>query len=233
MRQTSGQAKVKISASFLTADFSDLRGEIARVEKAGVDWLHLDVMDGHFVPNISFGPMVIRSIRKLTRLPFDAHLMISNPDNYLEAFRKAGADSITVHYETCVHLTRTIARIKELGARVGVALNPSSPLSLLEDVLPEIDLVLIMSVNPGFGGQEFLPFILKKIKAAATLIKSQKRSIHLEVDGGIDAKNIQKVAAAGADVIVAGAAIFNSGGVANNVRTLRQKLAAVRMNRRA
>ncbi len=231
MRQSAKHTKVKISASFLTADFSDLRGEIARVEKAGVDWLHLDVMDGHFVPNLSFGPMVIRSIRKHTRLPFDTHLMITKPDDYLEAFREAGADSITVHYETCGHLARTIARIKELGARAGVALNPSSPLSLLENILPEIDLVLIMSVNPGFGGQEFLPFVLKKIKAAAMLIKSQKRSIHLEVDGGIDVKNVQKVAAAGADVIVAGAAIFNSGGVANNVRTLRQKLTAVRMNK--
>lgn len=228
VRQSTKRTRVKISASFLTADFSDLRGEIAKVESAGVDWLHLDVMDGHFVPNLSFGPMVIRSIRKLTKLPFDTHLMISNPDKYLESFREAGADSITVQYETCVHLSRTIDRIKELGARAGVALNPSSPLSLLEDVISEIDLVLIMSVNPGFGGQKFLPFVLKKINAAATLIKSQKRSIHLEVDGGIDVKNIQKVAAAGADVVVAGAAIFNSGGVANNVRALRQRLAAVR-----
>ncbi|MEK6571143.1 MAG: ribulose-phosphate 3-epimerase [Bacteroidota bacterium] len=219
---------VKLAASFLTADFANLKAEIVQAERAGVDWLHLDVMDGHFVPNMSFGPMVIRSIRKVTKLPFDTHLMISNPDIYLEEFREAGSDRITVHYETCVHLSRTIAKIRELGARVGVSLNPSSPLSLLRDILSEVDLVLIMSVNPGFGGQEFLPFVLKKIEESALLIKSYNRNILLEVDGGIDATNIRKVAEAGADVIVAGAAIFNAGRVAANVKLLRKKLASVR-----
>ena len=219
---------VKLAASFLTADFANLKAEIVQAERAGVDWLHLDVMDGHFVPNISFGPMLIRSIRKVTKLPFDTHLMISNPDTYLEEFREAGSDRITVHYETCVHLSRTIAKIRELGARVGVSLNPSSPLSLIRDILSEVDLVLIMSVNPGFGGQEFLPFVLKKIEESALLIKSYNRNILLEVDGGIDATNIRKVAEAGADVIVTGAAIFNAGRVAANVKLLRKKLASFR-----
>ena len=219
---------VKLAASFLTADFANLKAEIVQAERAGVDWLHLDVMDGHFVPNISFGPMLIRSIRKVTKLPFDTHLMISNPDTYLEEFREAGSDRITVHYETCVHLSRTIAKIRELGARVGVSLNPSSPLSLIRDILSEVDLVLIMSVNPGFGGQEFLPFVLKKIEESALLIKSYNRNILLEVDGGIDATNIRKVAEAGADVIVTGAAIFNAGRVGANVKLLRKKLASVR-----
>lgn len=219
---------VKISASILTADFSDLKGQIAQVEKAGVDWLHLDVMDGHFVPNFTFGPMVIGSIRKVTKLYFDTHLMMSNPDDYLEAFREAGADGITVHYETCPHLSRTISRIKELGARAGVCLNPSSPLSLLKDVLSEVDLVLILTVNPGFGGQEFLQFTLRKIQEAASLIRALKRDVDLEVDGGIDATNIQHVVSVGADVVVAGAAIFNSGRIGENLKLLKRKLEGVK-----
>jgi ribulose-phosphate 3-epimerase len=221
----------KLAASFLTADFSNLSRDVKRAEEAGVDWLHLDVMDGHFVPNISFGPMVIRSLRRHTELPFDVHLMISDPDEYLEEFREAGADVITVHYETCVHLTRTVARIRELGARAGVALNPSSPLSFVKDILSEIDLLLIMSVNPGFGGQEFLPLAITKIKEAASLARPHRRSLLIEVDGGIDGKNIRQVAAAGADVIVAGAAIFNSGDVKQNVRLLRRAMSASKRRR--
>jgi ribulose-phosphate 3-epimerase len=210
-----------IAPSLLSADFGDLKGQIALVEEGGADWLHLDVMDGHFVPNITIGPPVIRSIRKITRLPLDTHLMIEEPDRYLESFRAAGADNITVHYETCADLYRTIHRIKELGASAGVCINPATPVELLSDIIGEVDLVLIMSVNPGFGGQKFLPGSLEKLRQAAALICEKHPGIHLEIDGGIDAGTAPQVVAAGATVLVSGNYVFNSPDIPVAVRTLR------------
>ncbi len=212
---------VRIAPSLLSADFGDLRGQIALAEQGGADWLHLDIMDGHFVPNISFGPPVVRSIRALTKLPLDTHLMIREPDRYLEAFREAGSDIITVHLEACRHLNRTVHRIRELGARPGVSVNPATPVSLLRDILPDIDLVLIMSVNPGFGGQSFLTGSPARIREMAAMIRDIHPGIELEVDGGIDNRTAPDVVAAGATVLVAGSYIFRSGDIPGTVRALR------------
>jgi ribulose-phosphate 3-epimerase len=197
-----------IAPSLLAADFSKLEAEIRAVESAGADMLHLDVMDGHFVPNISFGPPVISAIRSLTRLPFDTHLMIENPEQYLEQFRSAGSDMITVHQEASGQLRKTLARIKELGAKVGVALNPSTSLDLLHEFLEDVDLILIMSVHPGFGGQKFIPQTLQRLEEVSKMIARCGRRILLEVDGGIDASTAQSCSSAGADVFVAGTSIF-------------------------
>ncbi len=214
----------KIAPSILSADFSRLAEEVRAVEEAGADWIHIDVMDGHFVPNLTIGPLVVASLRKVTKLPFDVHLMIEQPDNFLEAFAKAGADIITVHAEACVHLHRTLQTIKQLGKKAGVALNPATPLCFLEPVLEDVDLVLIMSVNPGFGGQKLIPSALDRIRQVRKWIEERGLTIDLEVDGGINADTIAKVAAAGANVFVAGSAVFGQKNYAQVIRTFREKI---------
>jgi ribulose-phosphate 3-epimerase len=213
---------IRIAPSILASDFLSLKDQIKLVEKGGADWLHLDVMDGHFVPNITIGPPIVESIKKHTNLPLDVHLMIEDPDRYLEAFRLAGADNITVHQETCVHLHRTVGRIKELGALAGVALNPATPVALLGDIIKDIDLVLIMSVNPGFGGQRFIPDCMQRIREVRDLAKTVKKSIYIEVDGGIDLTTAHSVVRAGANVLVAGTAIFHQEDISKAVVQLRK-----------
>jgi ribulose-phosphate 3-epimerase len=213
-----------IAPSILSADGSRLSEEIAAVEKAGADWIHIDVMDGNFVPNITMGPAIISALRKKTQLPFDVHLMIENPDRYIESFSKAGADIITVHVEATNHISRTIDLIKNFGQRAGVSLNPATPLTQVEDVIRHIDLLLIMTVNPGFGGQKFIATSLSKIARANNMLEGMPRKPLLEVDGGVNLKNIGDIAHAGADVIVAGAAIFGTDNYQKTITSL--KLAA-------
>ena len=212
---------IKIAPSILSADFSALGNELKRVEAAGADYIHIDVMDGHFVPNITFGPPVVKAIRKYTKLPFDVHLMITDPDKYIDDFVNAGADIITVHAEACVHLNRTIQNIKDKGIKAGVVLNPATSLSVLDWVLNDIDMVLIMSVNPGFGGQKYIERCTSKIAALKEKIDSLNLKTDIEVDGGITADNIGKVVKAGANVIVAGSAIFKHKDFGEAVRILR------------
>jgi ribulose-phosphate 3-epimerase len=197
-----------IAPSILSADFARLGDDVTRVMAAGGDIVHIDVMDGHFVPNITIGPLVVKALRKITDRPLDVHLMIENPDRYLEDFAAAGADWITVHAETGYHLHRTLARIRELGKKCGVVLNPATPLADLKWVLAEVDLVMLMSVNPGFGGQSFIPSALEKIKQLKEMIDAHNLKVGIEVDGGIGPANIGAVAAAGANIFVAGSAIF-------------------------
>jgi ribulose-phosphate 3-epimerase len=197
-----------IAPSVLSADFTRLGEEIVAVEKAGADWIHLDVMDGHFVPNLTFGPPIIKSLRKTTKLPFDVHLMIEKPENSLEAYAEAGANHLLVHPEATLHLHRTLTRIKELGCSPGVVVDPATPLTQIVHVLHVIDQVLIMTVNPGFGGQSFIAEMIPKIEALRDMIEARKLAVRISVDGGIDAKNAARVASVGASAFVAGSAIF-------------------------
>ncbi|MEN6638247.1 MAG: ribulose-phosphate 3-epimerase [Smithella sp.] len=210
-----------IAPSILSADGGRLGDEIAAVEKAGADWIHVDVMDGHFVPNITMGPAIIKALRKTTKLPFDVHLMIKNPDSYIASFADAGADYITVHVEAASHLHRTVELIKKAGKKAGVSLNPATPLSSVEEILPDIDLLLIMSVNPGFGGQQFIQSSLAKIKRAAAMTAKLPQKPLLEVDGGINLQNIAAIARAGTDVLVAGAAVFGTADYAQTIAALK------------
>lgn len=213
-----------IAPSILSADFSRLGDEIKAVEAAGADWIHADIMDGHFVPNITMGPLVVEAVRRVTSLPIDVHLMIENPDNYIFAFAEAGASLISVQIETCVHLNRTVQLIRESGARPGVVLNPSTPLQTLDWILEYVDYVLIMSVNPGFGGQAFIPNTLARVKALREMIKNRGLNTLIEVDGGVNAKTIADIAAAGTDVLVAGSAIFGSRDYQETIRGFREKI---------
>ena len=215
---------MKIAPSILSADFARLGEEVRAVTEAGADYIHIDVMDGRFVPNMSIGPLVVKALRKVTPAPLDVHLMIVEPERYVEAFAEAGADIIVVHAEACNHLHRVIQQIKGLGKRAGVSFNPATPISTLVYVLNDLDLVLLMSVNPGFGGQSFIESVLPKITAVRKMIDASGRPIDLEVDGGINAANIRAVADAGADVFVAGSAVFNGTDYRATIAALRSKL---------
>ena len=213
---------IKLAPSILSADFARLLEDVKKVEKAGCEYLHIDVMDGHFVPNITLGPVIVKSLRKDVNMVFDAHLMIENPDNYIKEFADAGCDIIVVHQEACTHLHRTIQNIKSHGIKAGVALNPATPIETIKYVLQDVDMVLLMSVNPGFGGQSYIPVVTEKIKELKALIDEMNLDIDIEVDGGVKPSNIAEVVNAGANVIVAGSAIFNAGNIDEAVKSLRE-----------
>lgn len=208
--------------SILSANFAHLEDDIRRVESAGARMLHVDIMDGHFVPNISFGPSMVKTVDSFCQLPLDVHLMIENPDKYLETFRNAGADILTVHVEVSSDLHRTISAIKDLGMKAGVSLNPATPVTAIEHILPTVDLVLVMSVNPGFGGQKFIEGSVSKILQLTRMLEEKKLTPIIEVDGGIDASTIQRVVAAGAEYLVAGNAVFGNGNIESNFKQLEE-----------
>ncbi len=210
-----------IAPSILSADFSRLGEDIQAVENAGADWIHIDVMDGHFVPNITIGPMITEAVNRVTNLPLDVHLMIEQPDRYIADFVKAGADYISVHAEACTHLNRTVSLIRDLGARPGVALNPATPVSAVEWVLESLDFVLIMSVNPGFGGQSFIQNSIDRVRLLKQMIDRQNRTILIQVDGGVNASTIREISDAGVDSFVAGSAIFGSDDYKATIKELR------------
>lgn len=214
-----------LAPSILSADFARLGEEVRETESGGAAMIHVDVMDGHFVPNITIGPAVTAALRKQTQLPLDCHLMIAQPDRYIAEFAEAGADMISVHVETTPHLHRTLARIKELGAKAGVALNPATPLSGLDAVLGELDFVLVMSVNPGFGGQKLIPAALEKARRLRERIDRDFPDVRLEIDGGVTLENLDEVAATGVDMVVAGSAVFQSGDVKGTTETMVRRLA--------
>lgn len=213
----------KIAPSILSADFSRLGEEIAAIEAAGADYVHIDVMDGRFVPNITIGPLIVEAARRVTKLPLDVHLMIVEPERYVEDFAKAGADIIVVHAEASVHLHRTVQLIKSLGKKAGVSLNPATPLSVLDYILDDLDLVLLMTVNPGFGGQSFIEACIPKIQALRAMMDKRGVEAELEVDGGVKADNISRIAHAGADVFVAGSAVFNSSDYAATIAEMKKR----------
>jgi ribulose-phosphate 3-epimerase len=214
---------VKIAPSILSADFAKLGEDVNAAEKAGADWIHVDVMDGHFVPNITIGPLVVSAVKKIAKVPLDVHLMIENPDLYVKEFADCGSDIITIHEEATVHLHRSIQNIKECGVKAGVSINPATPVSNIELVLPYVDLVLIMSVNPGFGGQSFIPEALQKIKDLKKMIVDRKLNVEIEVDGGVKTDNVAEVVKAGADIVVMGSAFYNSPDYAETVKTVRER----------
>lgn len=212
---------VKIAPSILSADFSKLGEEIIAVEKGGADYIHVDVMDGHFVPNITIGPLIVEAIRPITKLPLDVHLMIENPDQYIEAFAKAGADYITVHVEACRHLHRTVQNIKSFGIKAGVVLNPATPVESIQHIIGDIDMVLLMSVNPGFGGQKFIPEVLPKIRKVKEMAEQKGLEIEIEIDGGVNSETAKQCMEAGATVLVAGSAIYNEEDYAKAISLIR------------
>ena len=219
--------QVRIAPSILSADFAALGSAIAAAEKGGADLIHVDVMDGHFVPNITIGPPVVKSIKRVARVPLDVHLMITDPDKYAEAFVEAGADMLSVHVEVLPHLHRSVTFVKSLGVKAGVVLNPSTPAGALEEIAADVDFILVMSVNPGFGGQKFIPKSLQKVAAIRAMLDRAGNSAPIEIDGGIDLSNIARAVAAGVEIVVAGSAIFNTPDPTAATRALKDAAAAV------